>query len=144
MIFRTAEQKSDLKGSFNRPDRPFFAAGACHILAQAFLDVVATDDWVASLIAPREGFRGTHVYVSNGIYTFDYHGFTASDRYQEHCFTKMNRLFPGWMADVLELHVSPVSEEFCSQYNLRMPEQFYADPRPRAIAFVRRFVEMQD
>ncbi len=139
MIFRTVEQKTDLKGSFYRPDRPFFAAGACHVLVQAFLDLAPTNAWKASLILPHPGFRGMHVFASNKHYAFDYHGFTDVNRFREHYFQKMKRWFPGWSADILELGVSPISEEFCTRYNHRRPEQFYENPMPRANAYVRKF-----
>ena len=139
MIFRTAEQKDNLRASFLRPDRPFFAAGACHILAQAFLDSVDSNDWKASLILPHQGFRGTHVFAGNDRYVFDYHGFTLIDRYHNHYFKKMSQRFSGWKADILQLDVSPISTEFCTRYHHQLPGQFYKDPMPRAIAFVRKF-----
>jgi len=91
------------------------------------------------LIAPHSGYRGSHVFASNGRYAFDYHGYTQIDRFLDHYFKKMNRLFPGWSADVIVLDVSPTSEEFCTAYNHRMPDKFFKDPRPRANAYVRRF-----
>lgn len=139
MIFRTAQQKADLAGSFNRPDRPFFASGACHILAQAFLNVTELKDWSPSIIIPHTGFRGMHVFTANGRYTFDYHGFARMDRFLDHYTARMNRRFPGWSATILQLDISPVSEEFCDRYNSRLPEDFYRDPWPRANAFVKRF-----
>ena len=139
MIFRTPTQKSDLKGSFYRADRPFFASGACHILTQAFLEFVENGDWKASLIAPHPGFRGLHVFAHNHRYAFDYHGFTRVDRFHDHYAKKMKRFFPGWSGDIVEINVSTTSEEFCHAYNLRMPGNFFKDPGPRAKAFVRRF-----
>ncbi|MBX2886930.1 MAG: hypothetical protein KTR32_43685 [Granulosicoccus sp.] len=139
MIFRTALQKADLESSFNRPDRPFFASGACHILAHAFLDTVPSNGWKTILILPQPGFRGSHVFASNKKYAFDYHGFTPVSRFQEHYFNKMKRWYPGWSADTLELDISPISSEFCSLYGHRLPQDFYKDPRPRAYAYLKRF-----
>jgi hypothetical protein len=41
MIFRSPAAKRDLIQSWGRPDRPFFASGACHILAGVFLEKYA-------------------------------------------------------------------------------------------------------
>ncbi len=139
MIFRSAEQKADLKGMFHRPDRHFFAAGACHILAQAFLDQAQGNEWKASVIVPDQPFRGMHVYVSNGYHVFDYHGFSCRQRFLEHYFGKMRRRFPGWSAEIDELNISPAGESFCHRYRHRLPGQFYKDPMARAVAFVQQF-----
>lgn len=144
MIFRTAEQKADLKRSFERPDRPFFAAGACHVLAQAFLDSADSDDWNASLIAPHAGYRGMHVFVCSRYYAFDYHGYTSVHRFRDHYFNKMRHWFPGWSADCLELDISPISEEFCTHYGHRRMDQFYQCPFPRAAAYVQKFARPTD
>lgn len=79
------------------------------------------------------------MFASNERYAFDYHGFTKIDRFLDHYFEKMKRLFPGWSADVLVLDVSTTSERFCTTYKHRMPDQFYEDPGPRADAYVQRF-----
>ena len=80
-----------------------------------------------------------HVYVCDERYVFDYHGFTCAQRFRDHYFRKMNRLFPGWSAEILALEMSPVSEEFCVRYNHRRLEQFYENPMARADAYVRKF-----
>ena len=109
------------------------------MLAQAFLEVAGTDDWWATFIVPQPEFKGMHVFANNSRYVFDYHGFTPLGMFQKHYFKKMGRWFPGWSANFIDLDVSPVSEEFCTRYNHRLPGQFYMDPRPRAIAFVQKF-----
>src|SRR5471032_3305755 len=81
MIFRTEEQKHDLTRSWHRSDRPFFAAGACHVLAAAFLEVYPNAGFHPFLILPGPGLRGSHVFVSDGETVFDYHGFSGHDRF---------------------------------------------------------------
>ncbi len=139
MIFRTAEQEADLKASFYRPDRPFFAAGACHVLAGAFLDSTPRVGWNATLIKPHAGFKGMHMFVRNQRYPFDCHGFTPLNRFIDHYFSKMHRWFPGWSADLVDLNSSPIGEEFCTKYQRRMPEQFLENPISRAVNYVQRF-----
>ena len=140
MIFRTSEQKSDLKNSFYRPDRPFFASGACHVLAHAFIESNG-EEWQPVMICPEAGFRGSHVFVTNYRLVFDYHGFSSEAFFIDHYFKKMQRFFPDWRASLVELTMSPVSEEFCSRFNHRRPDQFYEDPRPRAFKYVHRHLK---
>jgi hypothetical protein len=139
MIFRTAEQKADLRGSFERPDRPFFAAGACHVLAHAFLETNPSAGFEAVHIKPRPGFRGTHIVAASDALVFDYHGFTERDRFFRHLFSKMGRFLPGWDADLVPIKASAISKEWCEANSHRMPHQFFKDPLPRAFAFARRF-----
>jgi hypothetical protein len=139
MIFRTAEQKHDLIRSWHRPDRPFFAAGACHILAAAFLEAYPHASFHPFLILPNPGLRGSHVFVSNGKTAFDYHGFSRHDQYLSHYFTKICRFFPLWNGEVIRLKESPVGASFCRAYNCRLPSQYLHDPLPRAFSYLARF-----
>ena len=48
------------------PDRVFFACGACHILAYAFLRRFPDRGFRALWIRPAQGFTGNHIIVANG------------------------------------------------------------------------------
>jgi len=139
MIFRTEEQKSDLIRSWNRPDRPFFASGACHVLASAFLETRPNAGFRPFLILPEPGLRGSHVFVSDGKIAFDYHGFSKHEHFLSHYFAKISRFFPLWNCDVIDLKESPTSVSFCETYNHRLPSQYLHDPMPRAFAYLARF-----
>ena len=93
------------------------------------------------MICPEAGFRGSHVFVTNYRLVFDYHGFSSEAFFIDHYFKKMQRFFPDWRASLVELTMSPVSEEFCSRFNHRRPDQFYEDPRPRAFKYVHRHLK---
>jgi len=138
MIFRSDTDKADLSASWHRPDRAFFASGACHILAHAFLQRCSETKYHALYILPQPGFRGSHVIVSNGKSIFDYHGRTNRDFFLNHYFAKMRRFFPGWQAELLPIESSLVEEKFCRRFNHRMPHQFFKDPLPRAYSFLNR------
>ena len=139
MIFRTEEQKRDLIRSWRRPDRPFFAAGACHVLAAAFLETYPSAGFRPFLILPARGLRGSHVFVSNSNIVFDYHGFSKHDYYLSHYFSKIRRFFPQWHGEVIGLNESPISVSFCGAHNCRLPSQYLHDPLPRAFAYLSRF-----
>jgi hypothetical protein len=144
VIFRTDEQKRDFVGSWNRPDRPFFAASACHVLAAAFLQTYPSIGYTAVLVRPSKGFRGTHVVVTDEKTVFDYHGYPRRAFYFDHHFTKMRRFFPGWSAELIPLSESPIDWSFCHVHRHRHPSQFFQNPLPRALAFVQRFPSPQE
>jgi hypothetical protein len=68
--------KADPHRRWSLPDRVFFGHGACHILAGVFLDRPPLPYFYAERVIPAEGFAGNHVYVTNGIIAFDYHGYS--------------------------------------------------------------------
>jgi hypothetical protein len=139
MIFRSDTDKSDLARSCHRPDRPFFASGACHILAYAFLQKHSDFDYHPIYISPHPGFRGSHLVVSDGNTIFDYHGYSDHDYFMEHYFIKMRRYFPGWQADLIQIEDSLIDSGFCSRFNHRMPFQYFQNPIPRAFSYLSRF-----
>jgi hypothetical protein len=136
MIFRSNKAKTDPVLSWNRPDRPFFAAGACHVLCAAFLELHPNEGYHTVIIRPEPGFRGGHVVVSNGKKVFDYHGYSEEKAFLRHYHAKMGRFFPKWGCSIHRVHGSPVSAEFCEQNKLRKPDQFLHDPFPRAMDYV--------
>ncbi|MGB8355697.1 MAG: hypothetical protein WCD79_17490 [Chthoniobacteraceae bacterium] len=141
MLFRTAAQKNDPHASWHRPDRAFFASGACHILADAFLQRFPHSAYHAVLIQPRNQARGTHLFVTDGATAFDYHGFSGHDRLISFYFRHLQRRFPGWHADLITIHEPPSSAAFCQQHNHREPHQFLHDPTPRAENFLTRLLK---
>ncbi len=126
---------------WNLPDRVFFAAGACHILAHAFLERFATFGFGPIWVRPRGGFTGNHVFVANGQLAFDYHGYVARGRLVAHYTRRARRLFPGWEADLIPVTISLVSraEAKTIGMDIREPTQFLHDALPRARRFLDRF-----
>lgn len=139
MVFRSNKAKEDPVLSWNRPDRPFFAAGACHILTAAFIELHPDAGYQTLLIRPEPGFRGGHILASNGKTVFDYHGYSLESVFLRHYTAKIRRFFPAWRGSIHRLDEWPISPEFCERNRLRRPDQFLHDPFPRAVAFVRRF-----
>lgn len=129
------------------PDRVFFACGACHILAYAFLERNWTAGGRAVWIRPLDGFAGHHVFVAGPGWAFDYHGFCDPDRLLHHSFRKAGRWWPGWNATLVPLPTNVlISEERSRAYGglrLREPQQFLFDALPRARAYLDRFPRPQ-
>ena len=119
------------------PDRVFFACGACHILAYAFLQRFPDCGFRALWIRPGEGFKGNHIIVNDddGI-AFDYHGFSRFEFLMAHMQAKANRWWPGWNSTLIELPQDVlISEAKSRTYDglwLREPKQFLHDAMPRA------------
>ncbi len=118
MIFRTEAQKKDQALSWKRADRAFFASGACHILAHAFLQEYGAQRYRPYLILPLRGFRGEHIYAATGDTVFDYHGFSEKACFLEHYFRKLKRFFPGWNAIIVELN-DFMTPAFFREFNYR-------------------------
>ena len=62
------------------PDRVFFACGACHILAHAFLQRAERSAARPLWLKPTAGFTGNHIIVECGDRVFDYHGYSDRER----------------------------------------------------------------
>jgi hypothetical protein len=143
VFFPKTNAKADPVLSWHRPDRQFFANGACHILAFAFLERHAACGFHARWIKPAAGFSGNHIYVTNGQRAFDYHGFSYEERLLDLAFRRARRFYPGWDATLVNL---PTEVLVCEQKSreidglwLREPTQFLHNALPRARAFLDRY-----
>ena len=143
MFFPKINVKNDPDKRWHRPDRHFFANGACQILAYAFLERYPDIGFRARWIKPAVGFAGNHIYVTDGINAFDYHGLTTEQRLLAFGFTRGRRFFPGWDAALVNLPTDAlVSERHSRKIEglfLREPKQFLYDALPRARKFLDRF-----
>jgi hypothetical protein len=135
---RTEAERSDQLLSWKRPDRAFFAAGACHILAYRFRETDGTDEgWELIHLRPRPGFIGSHVYVSTGEWVFDFNGWTPEQHFLDETARRCRYRWPDWDFDRVVLTES--LESFCAPNRHRLPSQYAFDPIARADAFIQRF-----
>jgi hypothetical protein len=125
------------------PDRVFFACGACHILAYAFLARWEQPEMQAIWIKPKAGYIGNHIFVEGNDWVFDYHGYSARSRFMEHTWRGARRRWPGWDATLVPLPRDVlISEQKSRTYDglwLREPLQFLHDAIPRAQVYLQRF-----
>lgn len=77
MYILPAGVKEDPVRRWALPERVFFACGACHILAYAFLKAYPNSGFVAHWINPAAGFTGNHIVVVRKDLAFDYHGYSG-------------------------------------------------------------------
>lgn len=135
-------KKRDPHLRWTLPDRVFFACGACHILAYAFLEQFQAQSLRAIWLKPDAGFTGNHIYVASAGWVFDYHGYSDPEQFHTHTWRKARMWWPGWNASLVELPTDVlISESKSRTYEglwLREPTQFLHDALPRAHAFVKR------
>jgi hypothetical protein len=135
--------KGNAVRQWSLPDRVFFACGACHILAYAFLDKYPASGFAPVWIKPACGFTGNHIVVVRNDIAFDYHGYSSWTRLLEHMRTKANRWWPGWSADLVQLPdyvlISEAKSRAIDGLWLREPTQYLHDAMPRARQFLSRF-----
>jgi hypothetical protein len=93
MFFPKINVKIDPTRRWHRPDRHFFANGACQVLAFAFMERYPDLGFHARWIKPAPGFTGNHIYVTDGINAFDYHGLATEQRLLALCFKRGQRFF---------------------------------------------------
>jgi hypothetical protein len=143
-VYRVASHvKKDAVSRWALPDRVFFACGACHILAFAFLERYPHHGFRPIWIKPRAGYSGNHIVVAKDAVAFDYHGYSDWQRLFNHMRQKAERWWPGWNAALVDLPKDVlVSEAKSRQFEglwLREPKQFVHDALPRANAYLDRF-----
>lgn len=140
-------KKRDAKLRWALPNRVFFACGACHILAFAFLERYGSSSLKAIWIKPASGFTGNHILITASGWVFDYHGYSCRDHFFTHTYRKADRWWPGWQATLVELPpdvlISETKSRTCDGLWLREPSQFLHDALPRARTFLDRFPKPQ-
>lgn len=122
------------------PDRIFFGFGACHILAGVFLEAPPVPGFYAERIIPQEGFWGNHIYVTNGILAFDYHGYSQRDRMLNHYMKGWSDRYVGWGCTLERADFDLLNTVALNQCKMLGPDQYLHNAIPRA----RRFIERID
>jgi hypothetical protein len=145
---RTPGSKRDPVKQWALPDRVLFAAGACQILAYAFLEAYPELGFQPFWIRPAPGHTGNHIVVVRDGVVFDYHGYSYWNAYWTHTKRRADQQWPGWNADIVPI-IRPalVSNIAAARYDgLRMkePSHFLFDPLPRAREYVRKFTPAAD
>jgi hypothetical protein len=138
-----AYRKTDQAMRWALPDRAFFACGACHVLAYAFLERYGDRGKRVTWLKPAGGYTGNHIFINSGEWVFDYHGYSDRERFLAHTYRKARRWWPDWDASLVELPPEAlISEAKSRTYDglwLREPQQFLHDALPRARAYLTRF-----
>ena len=130
-------KKQDPVVRWNLPDRIFFGHGACHLLSGVFLRRRINPTFDAYWVRP-ENHPGNHIYVSDGVVAFDYHGYSLLSRLQQHHRKCWQRQYPGWTADVVPVDFDLLDESALNARNMRGPDQYHGDAIARTEAYLDR------
>jgi hypothetical protein len=137
---RTPEERQDMFKSWVRSDQAFFASGACHILADLFVQLHQHEGYKMVHIKPAEGFTGNHVYASNGEWAFDHNGWTKEKELLEVTSKAYKDRYPNWNYERIVIESSMTSlEDFCKANNHRLPWQYAHLPWERAHEYITQF-----
>ncbi len=133
--------KQDLTNQWRLPDRVFFGYGACHILAPAFLDRYNDAGFEAIWINPSEGYRGKHVFVTDGSIAFDYHGYSKRNSLIDHHRRNYSLEYPGWDAELVLVRKDLCKPEEVASIDMyvRGPDQYLHNALRRAEAFLDKY-----
>ena len=131
--------KKDPARRWALPDRIFFGNGACAILAGVYLREAPLPDFYAERIIPGEGFAGNHIYVTDGVVAFDYHGYSLRNRLLlHHTMGWMNRYAEGWNCLLERVSFDLLDTDDLNANKMLGPTQYLHDPIARAVGFLDR------
>jgi len=134
---RTAEERRDPFLSWQREDQPFFAAGACHILAEMFQQLHFGEDYELIFLKPVSGMPGMHVYATNGTWAFDHNGWTLEKELLSLTQAAYSKKYSGWGYE--RIVIRDDLETFCRNNHHRQPWQFAYLPWERAHHYIKQF-----
>lgn len=128
--------KHDPEQQWGLPDRIFFGFGACHILAGTFLNESSLHGFYAEWIDPNDGLSGTHVYVTNGLWSFDFHGYSLREQLLAKYWQGQRARQANWDAEIYRVGFSLLDTVELNKRAHKGPDQYFRDPIPRARRFI--------
>lgn len=122
-------------------DRAFFGHGACHILAHEYLVRFAQSDFYALWIKPHQGYKGNHVFVTDGSITFDYRGYVKKSRLLSYYWQQYEQTYLGWRAELIRIEGNLCNPDEMKKIgmHIRGPEDFLHNATPRAQAYLKKY-----
>jgi hypothetical protein len=138
MYWLSRAKKKDPHLRWALPDRIFFGHGACHILAGAYLSDPPLQGFIAEQVVPAEGYAGSHLYITDGVIAFDFHGYTVRPRLIEHHRKGWSKRYPGWTCRIQPVDFDPLDASALNRHRMLGPQQYLHDALERARRFIRR------
>lgn len=133
-----ASIKQDHVRRWALPDRIFFGYGACHILAGTYIGLAPLDNFHAERIVPRCDKPGGHMYVTNGVLAFDFHGYSLRDSLLTHHYRTWRQRDSDWAFDTEIVDFPILAAGALNGRKMLGPDQYLHDAMQRAEAFIRR------
>ncbi|MBP9762330.1 hypothetical protein KBD34_01810 [Patescibacteria group bacterium] len=134
---RTPAERTDPLLFWQREDQAFFAAGACHILAEMFRQLHQGEDFHIIFMKAKEGYPGAHVYIRYGEWIFDHNGWTLEQEMIDTVRAGFRERYPGWDFD--QTIIQEDLETFCRKNNHRLPSEYAHLPWERADRYIKKF-----
>lgn len=129
--------KADPLRRWALPDRVFFGHGACAILAGAFLLHPPRPGWHAERMVPGDGFAGNHIFVTDGVTAFDYHGYcNRLSLLRHHTGQWSTASAPGWHCRLERVGFDLLDRSALNARKMLGPDQYAGDPVARAHRFI--------
>tara|TARA_R100000365_G_C2708524_1_gene44679 strand:+ start:135 stop:593 length:459 start_codon:yes stop_codon:yes gene_type:complete len=135
--------KRDIVRRWALPDRIFFGHGACHILAGVYLAECPLAGFHAERIIPKDDVPGGHMYVTDGLIAFDYHGYSLRERLLAHHRRSWATDYPGWDCDIEIVDFPILGAHALNSRKMLGPDQHLGDTIARAKAFIGRFAHAE-
>jgi hypothetical protein len=129
---RTPIERRSQQVAWDRSDRAFFAAGACHVLAWACRDRYPEKRIGLAAIRFEGEQQVFHTYATWDGWAFDHSGW-----HPEPEVLAANAAYEQRPVQRVELTTDLA--RFCVDHDHRRPDQFWRDPLPRAQEYVDRF-----
>lgn len=129
---RTQAERDDQLLSWQRTDRAFFAAGACHILAWTCRALYPSRSIGITAVRAQDEDQVFHAFATWNDWAFDHSGWHSAD-----ALVAANQDFVGY--PLVRVDITTDLAGFCRQHYHRLPHEYHHDPRPRAREYVRRF-----
>lgn len=134
---RTPEERRDPFLFWKREDQAFFAAGACHILAEMFRQLHQGECCQMVFLKAKDDYPGAHVYIRHGEWIFDHNGWTLEREMLDAVSAGFKTRYPDW--DFEQTIIEDDLETFCRNHNHRLPWQYAYLPWQRAYNYVKKF-----
>ncbi len=134
---RTPEEYRDPFLAWKRDDVPFFAAGACHILAYMFLSLDDSGKYKLIHVKPKTHNKGNHMYVSDGTWAFDFNGWTLEKELLAAYTDACREIYDEWEYE--RIVVEDKFNDYILKTNHKPPEYFPYLPWERAYNYIKKF-----
>lgn len=138
MYWLSGKIKRDPIRRWALPDRIFFGRGACHILAGCYLDQGIGPHFYAEHIVPDPGFAGSHIFVTDGRISFDFHGYALRDRLLAHHWRGWQARYPNWSGQVARVTFDLLDTASLNARKMLGPDQYHGDVLARAQTYLGR------
>lgn len=87
-------------------------------------------------MTPNDGFPGSHIFVSDGKITFDYHGYTVLERLLRHHEKVWASLYDGWTSQAVNVDFPLLDTAALNARKMLGPDQYYGDALERARRYI--------